>query len=492
MHRLHPATILLEGLNFVRHFGWSLILLIFARPKGGSSAMADVFFTAMFGGVGVLAILYAVFRYLTMTYAIEGGAFVVRKGLIWKQVRTIPLERIQNVNLKRTLVHRLFRVTTLDIETAAGAGAEASLAVLSQDLADHLRHQLLGNVDVPFQVAEELPKVHYQATLRELFLAGAFQNRLLYLLVALAGLFQFDEIIIDNLGSLDWVSRSIVLMPTSLAAWAIAMLALVGLVIGWVASIVATTVKYYGFTVWPHARGLRVHYGLLTQVENVVPVDRILSVAIGQPLLYRPFRFYEVMVQSAGSFGEKENAGSAKLAPILLHNDLDRIVRLAFPKVDLGSFRYQKVSPKSVWRHLISSALSLAILEGSFFFGRAAFAKMVALPIHLAWIGGLTYAGLSVWFAVRSYHTTGYAIANGFIASRQGIFRRDLTIAPLECAQMIAVKQGFFQRRWGLADVTMATANGAVTVANLELADSRTLEREILAGTGTGFGIGGV
>ena len=491
MHRLHPATILLEGLGFVRHFGWSLILVFFARPKGEGS-MANLFFTIMFGGVGFLAVLYAIFRYLTMTYTIENGSFIVRKGMIWKQVRTIPLERIQNVNLKRTLLHRLFKVTTLDIETASGSGTEASLAVLSQDVADHLRHQLLGSVALEFQVAETVEAVHYRATLKDLVIAGAFQNRLIYIIATVAGLFQFDEVIVDGLKNSQWIERAISAMPRNFGIGVFAILGFVGLILGWLASIIATTVKYYGFTVWPHARGLRIRYGILTQVENVVPVGRIQSVSLGQPMLYRPFGLFEVMVQSAGSFGDKEHAGSAKLAPIVGRNEVDRIVKLAFANLSVDRFPFKLVSQKSVWRSIIASVWTLAFLEGFFFFARTVVPTSVPLPFAASWIGGIVFMALSTLMAVKRYKTTGYAVADGFLASRQGVFRRDLVAAPLERTQIVELHQGFLQKRWGLADVKLITASGVVVVSDVELAEALEIEKAIIAGAGTGFGIGGV
>jgi hypothetical protein len=46
-------------------------------------------------------VLVALGRYLSVRYWIEEGNLVIRTGLVDRQVRTIPLDRIQNVELRQ-------------------------------------------------------------------------------------------------------------------------------------------------------------------------------------------------------------------------------------------------------------------------------------------------------------------------------------------------------------------------------------------------------
>ena len=82
----------------------------------------------------------------------------IRQGLIGKQERHIPLARVQDVRLEQGVVHRVFGVVKVDIETAGGSGAEASLSVLSVAEAERLRGAVFarapGFADAGGQAAE--------------------------------------------------------------------------------------------------------------------------------------------------------------------------------------------------------------------------------------------------------------------------------------------------------------------------------------------------
>ena len=112
----------------------------------------------------------------------------MKRGGLWKQERTIPLERIQNVRVTQGLMERMLGIATLQVETASGSGVEASLKSLSVADAEYVKEQLLqvhaGSTSEP----EAAPAV-YEASFKDIALAGALQNRALIVTVAILGLF---------------------------------------------------------------------------------------------------------------------------------------------------------------------------------------------------------------------------------------------------------------------------------------------------------------
>lgn len=135
--RLHPATLLLAAVGAIRPF---IIPIIAVLIFGG--AQYGLIFLGVFV---VLAMIRALVRYVSFTYRLDAAELVTTEGLLERAERHIPLERVQDVRLEQGLLHRLFGVVDVHVETAAGQGAEASLSVLSRAEAERLRQAVFAH-----------------------------------------------------------------------------------------------------------------------------------------------------------------------------------------------------------------------------------------------------------------------------------------------------------------------------------------------------------
>src|SRR5690606_29388830 len=86
-------------------------------------------------GVGVLA-LFSVWQYFTYRYRIDEDSLFVRSGVFERSLRQVPFSRIHNVALHQSLLHRVFGVAEVKLESAGGTKPEAEMRVLK--LADAL------------------------------------------------------------------------------------------------------------------------------------------------------------------------------------------------------------------------------------------------------------------------------------------------------------------------------------------------------------------
>ncbi len=83
-------------------------------------------------------------RYFTLRYRILGKDFIVTQGLLFRRVRSVPIRRIQNVDLVQNVFHRLLGVAEVRLETASGKEPEATLSVLTNKQIAELRHAILN------------------------------------------------------------------------------------------------------------------------------------------------------------------------------------------------------------------------------------------------------------------------------------------------------------------------------------------------------------
>ena len=91
-----------------------------------------------------MAAIAPVIRFLTFRYRLEEDEIVVRSGLLSRRERRVPYDRIQNIDLVRNPLHRLFGVAVARLETASGGRPEAILDALSMEAISELRRHALA------------------------------------------------------------------------------------------------------------------------------------------------------------------------------------------------------------------------------------------------------------------------------------------------------------------------------------------------------------
>ena len=99
------------------------------------------------GGLLALALLQAVtwpsFSWRAFRYAVRDDALLVQQGVLFQHTVAIPRHRIQHADLRQGPIDRAWGLTTLVVFTAAGAGLDASIPGLDEDVAEALRDLLL-------------------------------------------------------------------------------------------------------------------------------------------------------------------------------------------------------------------------------------------------------------------------------------------------------------------------------------------------------------
>src|SRR3546814_864915 len=122
--RLHPLSWLFVLLAQLRQFALPLIVLVFAGGRGDR--------WEWIGALGALALpLIAVVQYFSYRFRIGDDELVIRSGVFQRNRRHIPFRRIHNVSLHQNLLHRVFGVAEVHLESAGGVKPEAQMRVLS-------------------------------------------------------------------------------------------------------------------------------------------------------------------------------------------------------------------------------------------------------------------------------------------------------------------------------------------------------------------------
>ncbi len=473
-HRLHGFTVVSRALRIGRQF---LLPAILGGASVGQGFGAAVQWTLVILAIPSLGV--AVAQWLAFRYRLEDDELIIDSGVLSRRQRVIPVARIQNVDLKRSALERIAGVAELRLETASGgAETEASLAVLSLEEAHTVQARLreqrartdtaataatpdhtfptdpdhpAAGTGRPFDEAETL----LELSVADLAIAGATSNEAG--LIA-AGLATGLEILGDvgGLQQLDVWLASAIGQPDELGiagtALLIAGLAVAFIVLGWVVSIVATVVRFWGFTLTRSGTDLRREYGLLSRHQSTVPLDRVQVVRIEETLLRRPLGLAALKIETAGAGQQQrqgaQSGGSEAYVPITRRGDVGRLIRAVFEDARLEGVELHPVHPVSRRRSFVRLAVPIVL-------GTAV----------AAWFDprGLALAALLLpaWFFARAeFRARAWARPEGYTLIRSGVVTRINAVVPERKIQTLHLRATPFQRRLGLTTLLVDTAGG--------------------------------
>lgn len=487
-HFLHWSSLFFDIISRFRQY---LIPLIFAFL---SARNQDWFFGVLAGVFLIGSLMRTFVRYFTLQYGIANGELVVKQGLIFRSIRTVPTRKIQNVNLRQTIFHRVLGVYEVHVETASGQEAEVVLRVLARAQVDSLRQEIFASRPVvgtgtssvkainssgevsavdrfgaDVQVSENLiDGVAVDSTLSERLLlkipagwlvkVGLASNRgWLVVGVAIGLFFQF--------GSFDderWIKQAINFIGNAFDALHLGflqyvLLAVIGLILLKLFGIVWYFTRFFGYRLTRAGDDLRITCGLLTSYSATIPRKRIQVISVQSSWLMRQMGVVRICIETAGGGGndnDKENSHTqitrSSFVPALAEDDVPRLISELRPDL--------KWVPEDL--HWVSAA-------GKTAYRRARINLIVSLVITgvVSWfywpwgLGVILLLGPWSLLQARLYaRSLKYARTADGVIFRGGVLTRKTSLAFFDRVQTLSVSQSPFDRRWRMAAITIDTA----------------------------------
>ena len=476
--RLHPLFLLtgLGGSLKGMAGGYALIAYLAASGRWGS-ALFGLFALLVFIGVGVL--LY----WRRFEFRVGRNEIRIDSGILSRTHRSIPFDRIQDVDITQGPVARLLGLAQVKFETGASGGGkeEGALQAVSLERAQELRDLVRSRrtrsatVAVEDQAAGEEAEPVYSLSFDRLLLAGVFN----FSLALLAGLFGLTQTFGDALG-FDPFKRSFWLSVLSASGpvreFILAhqvVTALVGVVtlvlVGVVTGIVRTTLTEYGFRLDRTGVGLRRRRGLLTRTDVTLPVKRAQAAVVATGPVRDRFGWRELRLQSLAT--DEGSKGSHVVAPLARDDEVDRI---------LSELDWAPLPESIPWVRVSKAYIStLAVAMTPIY---------VAVAINLLFqpiVSGLLAAGLLGALGTRwlAWTRTGYAIDGGRLLARTGWWRRRITILPASKIQSVDLTESVFSRLFGISSLQFGVAGGGMSghsIPAIPRGEARKLRKRLL------------
>jgi putative membrane protein len=452
--RLHPLSWLFVLLQQLKQFIVPLLAL-FLFKQGDRNELWPLI------GVGVLA-LVSVWRYFTYRYHIDADRLVIRSGVLHRSLRVIPFARIHNVAVHQSLLHRMFGVAEVRLESAGGQKPEAQMRVLT--LADALALEALvrrsGDVAATVAAMPTEPDTLLQLPPMEVLRLGLVSNRgLIVLGGAFAAASQMSPRLLPNLfeqwgkGLFGWVGQHH-FGPTQYAL-AAASFVLVFVLLLRLFSIALALLQYYGFRLDRNGRRLTVERGLLTRLRTSTSTRRIQAWTLREGLLHRLLKRRSLGIDSAvAEQHDQQQRTLRELAPIATPERCDELVRELLPRAAWPPASWQSLHRRA-WLRLCLPGLLLAMVAATGLYWRFGNWGLLAL-LWLPW------ALFSAWQQARR---SGYALDAELVAVRGGWWSRHWRFAEIDKLQALQLTQSPFDRHHGMATLWLDTAGaGALSV----------------------------
>ena len=451
--RLHP-------LYLVTGLGRGLRQMIGGYAAIGYLAATGSWRTAllMLGGIAAVMVVGIVLYWRRFEYRVGANEIRIDSGILSRTHRSIPFDRIQDVDISQGPLARLLGLARVKFETGASAGDktdDGALAAIALPRAEALRDQVRARRGVavdPVAIAEAEAAPIFAMDLRRVLLAGLFN----FSLAVIAGLFGVTQTVGDVAG-FDFFKRRFwrdVLDAGSPVADLIFAHQLVTVlagsvllvVLGLVTGVGRTLLRDYRFRLDRTPTGLRRRRGLLTLTDVTLPIARVQAAIVGSGPLRERFGWRDLKLQSLAK--DEGSKGDHLVAPLARDAEIATILaELDWRPVD-ASVEWQRVSPAHAWGFtaLVSLLLIPVVIQ------------MFVMP----WIGAV---GLGVvatviatrWLGWRSYR---YALDGDRLLVRSGWWKRRLIILPLASIQSADVTQNIVSRRFGTAALTFGVASG--------------------------------
>lgn len=466
---LHPTSLIFELLSHSRELIIPIGIAVFSAAQGSR--------TGLFFGIAffVPAVIYSVFRYFTLRYKIDRGEMVVKQGLIFRNVRTVPVHRIQNIDLVQNPLHRIFGVAEVRIETASGTEPEATLRVLSMHKIAELRKQVFEQAGPAFPSETVDPASETDAipvkpsdagtTLLEipanwLLKAGLASNRGLLIIGILSGAwFQFD---LDDRIDFDQIQNWLPALDGSLFSTLMVIgLVLVALVILRILGIIWFFLRFHNYQMTLHGEDLRITCGLFTKVSATIPRKRIQFISIHRPIFMRWLGLASIRIETAGGGSMSEDATTTVsrrwFVPVISEDRVGELVNCLRPELLWNESTLD-------WKPLASRTktrlIRLAIIQSLVFAGAGfLLSRQLLVGIHpWGFLLGPAMLPLLLLWARKKARAMRYTRTDELVSYRSGVFNRKTSLTFYDKVQTVSVEQTPFDRRWKMATLVVDTA----------------------------------
>ena len=442
-------------------------LVIFFVGKSAKSNFGN-YFLYFASAVALIGMLYSILSFFRYYFHIEDDKLIVEKGVFGRSKTIIPFERIQTINFEQNLVHQVFSVLRLKVDTAGSSQKEFEFDAIANDQAHALRELVLEKKSKlnfvkeisEFEDQSKDEKKTYRSILKlsivDLLKVGITENHFRSGALILFALWW----VWDNLREvgLDPEKYTDGIDPLAGGVIILVILGFLFILLSFLFSLIRTVLRYFGLEFWRSDNGFKISSGLFTKKDTSALDHKIQMISWSDNLLRKIVGYYQLSLKQASSIAI--NSKSSINIPGCRQDQIDIVTRALY-----GAKAFNGIEVESVDKRFMYRRMFFLSLIGIPFFAVGYFND----NIFVVGFGVL----LMIYFVITSYYRykkCKFGHNEKMIMIRGGLFGDKAETLPIIKLQNIEISQSPYQRRKKLANVKISTAAGGVTIPYIDFA----------------------
>ncbi|AWI26546.1 PH domain-containing protein [Flavobacterium pallidum] len=466
--RQSAVGIIVMFFDTVRHLAKALfpiLIVLVINPK-----IPQLYVGAAIIGILVFIGVIAWLKYINFTFFLdsEHDEFVITEGVLNKSRTTINLNKIQQVNIKQSLIQKIIGVHSLDVDTAGSSKEEVSIKAISHAIATDLKTRLLEHnfskpvVEVFYETGEafqdniaESPVPFVKISFPSLLKMGITSNYVKSFLLMLAFFFSTYENVKqvyggDNIdtGRID----SYVSQFTVVELIIVVTLLIFAVII--IVNVFRMVLRYFDFTIQKQQGTLLLSFGLLNTKSTILKPEKVQIAVVTQNYFQKKMGILQMRIRQATS-GEKEQKNTAIEIPGCNAAERDEILKLMF-----HSLPQKGLMLLPNWRKLVFSIfLTIVIPVSGFFFIKS---YSGTENENLYYFVGI-YIVLLALLQYFKFRNNRLFIHDDFIIKQSGAWDISNEIIEPQKIQAVTTSQLFWHKNLNIGSVTLHTAGGNIS-----------------------------
>lgn len=454
--RYNPLVVIFDLWNLLKN-SFFFVIFLFIIKYGSDSSFIKYGRIAFFIFFGI-TVISIILKWFTHKYKLDDDSFHIYKGIFNKSERTIPFEKIQNVQRRTSLFHRVFRVTSISFETGMTGldNAAVKFEVISRNEADYLEKWITNPLIVKSdefdlvpseenQQKTDLPRtIHFMPTKKDVLKASFTSLSFLVLIPILLSIyFKITEVFKVEEKAEGFITS--ILSSWWIIAIIITVLFLASVLIG----IIRTFMKYGKYEISSDSKRIYITKGVFDESAFSILKARVQAIEITQSPMKRLLGLAEVKLISAGSisFGE-EALETNSLYPFLPVKRAYEMIHEVLPTYEVTN-TMNHLPRKSFWIRLMKPSWFWILVTIALFYFKPPIFK-----VDQAW--WMVSAGLLVFIVflrVLAYYNTRYILNGKFIQFKTGSLETSVFISKRNKIVEVKVSRSKFQQLLGLASI---------------------------------------
>jgi putative membrane protein len=452
--RLNARMLLVHPLREIIRYLPLILVALIAGSVGG-----EPWWVYVLSGFGIVV---GVLRWFTTSYRITDSHVQIKRGILNRQVLSVPRDRIRSVDVDSTILHRIFGLSVVKVGTGASHGV------------DNLEFNAMRTGDVPAFRTEMLSHIPRNATVVATetdeadvvgrnfshwrpswvryapFTLSGVSSIVVVVFFVLQTQF-FENGLLTRIPLVRQELARIEHLPTlTLVVWSTCILVVVASAV----AVARYLLSYSGFAISRADQStLHITHGLLHTRQITLDERRLRGIQLSEPLSLRAVgaAWTHAIMTGLG----RQRGGVALLSP---PGPRDEAVRIATEIVGVevalteDLVRHGRRAHRRRYTRAATFAVVLAVI--------ALAAQLLRAVSPAVWWAFVVIVPGSVFLAWDRYRGLGHALLPGWLVGRSGSLNRKRFVLATDGIIGWTIRRSLFQRRAGLATLIATTAAG--------------------------------